>query len=164
MRLEGKNYAVTHQVFLNSHPFILNVNTDPSKAPSLGLRHDADTCIWQPYPMTDDCWPIKHEGTLLAFGYIQSSKQQKKYTVCSPSFKYSVVCEATRHSFIYQQEWASDQRLRHRNSLGENRRVNVGKQQLISFERNEEVLGICATDEILFILTNYSLITLYMTD
>lgn len=163
MRLEAKTYEVTHQAFLNSHPYILNVNVDPSRAPSIGLRNDADTCIWQPYPVTGDCWPIQHEGTLLAFGYIQSSKHQKKFVVCSPNFKYSVVCEATRHSFIYQQEWASNQKLRHRNLSGENRRVDVGKQQLISFEQNENVLGICATDDVLFILTNDSLITLLMT-
>lgn len=37
---------------------------------SLVIRHDVDGIIWTPVePPNNHCW--KHEGTLLAFGYVQ---------------------------------------------------------------------------------------------
>lgn len=42
---------------------------------SLVIRHDVDGIIWTPEePPNDHC--LKHEGTLLAFGYVQVSTQR----------------------------------------------------------------------------------------
>lgn len=138
--------------------------TDPL---ALGLRHDVDTCIWQPNQLSEDgqVWPMRHEGTLLAFGYVQSSKQQKKFTVCPPNMEYSVVCEASRHMFVYRSTAAPREgcQLRQRGGGGENRQVNIGQQQVVSLDRDGEVLGICATNEILYLLTEMFVIALQMT-
>lgn len=124
------------------------MQSDVNLPPALALMHDVDACIWQP-ELTND-FNMKHVGTLLALGYIQASKQQRKFTVSSPDFTYSVVCETSRHVFIYRQNKPIlDSELRNR--ISSKRVGSVAQQQLISLE-NEEVLGIYAGNTMLFVL------------
>ena len=56
------------------------------------LRHDVDGLIWLPMEDVEEeesnvKWNCHHIGTLQALGYIQASKQQRKFTVCAPSIK-----------------------------------------------------------------------------
>lgn len=40
---------------------------------SIVIRHDVDACIWSPQEQIGEHWSLKHDGTLLAFGYVQVS-------------------------------------------------------------------------------------------
>lgn len=88
----------------------------------------------------------------------QASKQQRKFSTCASNFSYSVVCETSRHVFIYRQNReVTSGELRNRHS---GQRIGVvAEQQVVSLDDNE-ILGIFAHDEILYLLTENSLILL----
>lgn len=56
---------------MGTNHVILTVQVHEGLAPALGLRHDVDVCLYQPYKDSSNDWQLKHEGTLLAFGYVQ---------------------------------------------------------------------------------------------
>lgn len=63
---------VTHRVNLGTSPLVLTVQLHDAMQPALGIRHDVDVCLWQPYKESDDSgWRLEHEGTLHALGYVQ---------------------------------------------------------------------------------------------
>lgn len=70
-RILYETSEVTHRINLGTSPVILSVKLHDAAPPALGLRHDVDVCIWQPYNESDSSWQLKHEGTLFALGYIQ---------------------------------------------------------------------------------------------
>lgn len=154
---------ITHKVSLSSNQIVLQVQIHRDEVIALALRYDTDACIFQPYKAKegDENWELKHEATLKAFGYIQSSKEQKKFTVCSPDLEYSVVCEPNRHLFIYHQG-SQATNLRQRKPEGEDKNVKIGRQQVITLDNEEEILGICATNETLYLLSEKSVIYFHM--
>lgn len=97
----------------------------------------------------------------MAFGYIQSSKQNKKFVTCPPNFSYAVVCEMSRHIFIYKSVGANvDFQLRKREPGGTSKQVLVGQQHVFSIDKFGEVIGIHATNTYLFVLTVTSLVVI----
>lgn len=134
---------------------------ETQEVPALAIRHHVDACIWQPYSqlINSETWPIKHHGTLMAFGYVQSSKQNRKFVTCSPNFSYSVVCEATKHIFVYQNSRDPDTQLRKR-IAGVVQTIKMGQQHVFNIDKFGEVLGINATNEFLFVLTENKLVAL----
>jgi hypothetical protein len=73
------------QVSLGGHQWLFSVTVNADNVPAICLRHDVDGCLWQfESPQEDGQWPCTHIGTFLAFGYVQASKQQKKFCTCSP--------------------------------------------------------------------------------
>jgi hypothetical protein len=80
------------QVSLGGHQWLFNVRMKADDVPALCLRHDVDGCLWQfESPKEDGHWPCTHIGTFLAFGYVQASKQEKKFCTCSPG-TYQTSC------------------------------------------------------------------------
>ncbi|XP_041974398.1 nudC domain-containing protein 1 [Aricia agestis] len=160
-RIDIIKHEVTHRIPLSVNQYLFHINLEPHQAPALCLRHDVDACIWQPYAqlINTETWPVKHIGTLLAFGYVQSSKQNRKFTACSPNFSYSVVCEASRHIFIYRHSGNRDCQLRRRTG-GQMQQVKVGMQHVVNIDSYGEVLGVEATNEYLFILTENTLLVI----
>ncbi|XP_045504100.1 nudC domain-containing protein 1 [Colias croceus] len=163
VRLDATNHTITHRVPLSVHQYLFSLKLETQEVPALCLRHDVDACIWQPYSqlINSETWPIKHQGTLMAFGYVQSSKQNRKFVTCPPNFAYSVVCEASRHVFIYKSTNNSNCQLRKRTG-GSMKNVKVGQQYVLNVEKNGEVVGINATNEYLFILTEKKLLVIEM--
>ncbi|KAJ8943764.1 hypothetical protein NQ318_011976 [Aromia moschata] len=158
-RLNGMTNNITHKINLGSHQILLTANLNINLSPALGIRHDVDICLWQPQGSGDD-FSVTHEGTLLAFGYVQASKQNRKFTVCPPDMSYSAICESSRHLFIYRQKKpVSSCELRNRTT---GRRIqNIAQQQVVNLA-TEEVIGIYATNTTLFLLSETSVIALRM--
>lgn len=132
--------------------------------PSLAIRNDVDVCIWLPQTaninlLNSDTinWQLQHEGTINAFGYIQASKQQKKYLRCSPDMSYALICEPHRHIFIYKMGHAGAAGLKHRSSGAT---VNLGQQRLVTMDETDEVVGISVEDDITILLTQKHIICL----
>ncbi|KAF9412681.1 hypothetical protein HW555_008889 [Spodoptera exigua] len=161
VRLDATNHNVTHRAPLSVHQYLFSIKIETQEVPALALRHDVDACIWQPYAqlVNSNTWPVKHQGSLSAFGYVQSSKQNRKFVTCPPNFSYSVVCEATRHIFIYQTNSNQDSQLRKRTG-GTMRTIKIGQQHVFNIDKYGEVLGINATNEYLFILTENHLVAI----
>lgn len=102
---------------------------------------------------------MKHQGTLMAFGYVQSSKQNRKFLTCPPNFSYSVVCEASKHILIYQNSPALHNQLRRR-SCGVMKNIKLGVQHVFNIDKYGEVVGINAANEFLFVLMENSLLVI----
>ncbi|KAM3956588.1 nudC domain-containing protein 1 [Aphomia sociella] len=161
VRIQTSNHEVTHRIPLSVHQYLFSVKLETQETPALVLRHDVDACIWQPYAqmINSNTWPVKHQGTLMAFGYVQSSKQNRKFITCPPNFSYSVVCEATRHIFIYQNAGNQDCQLRKRTG-GVMKSIKVGQQHVFNIDKYGEVIGINATNQHLFVLTENTLVAI----
>ncbi|CAH0722115.1 unnamed protein product, partial [Brenthis ino] len=161
VRMDITNHEITHRVPLSVHQYLFDIKLETHEVPALALRHDVDACIWQPFAqlINSETWPIKHHGTLMAFGYVQSSKQNKKFVTCSPNFSYSVVCEATRHIFIYKSSANQDCQLRKR-TAGVMKNIKIGQQHVVNIDKYGEVLGIHATNDYLFILTETNFVAI----
>ncbi|CAG9862120.1 unnamed protein product [Phyllotreta striolata] len=158
-RLCGHTNTPTHRINLGCHHVsVIGCITDGSP-PAIGIRHDVDVCLWQPR-IDGEQFSIKHEGTLLALGYVQASKQNRKFTACPPNLSYAVICESTGHLFIYRQNKSvANTELRNRSS---GRRVNSIAQQQVVRLAQEEVLGIYPANNHLFLLHEKSLTILQL--
>jgi len=79
------------QALLGRHQLLFVAPTEHT-ALAFCLRHDVDGLVWLPMEDAEkkeeepiSKWNCHHIGTLQALGYIQASKEQRKFTVCSPS-------------------------------------------------------------------------------
>lgn len=127
-----------------------------NQPPAFAQRSDVDICVWLPIcgefneQSTERRLQIRHEGTLNAIGYIQASKQQKKFIQCPPDFSYTIICEPNRHLFIYKGTYDSASGLKNRTT---NARANIGQQKLITLDEADEVLGILCENNVTILLT-----------
>lgn len=120
--------------------------------PAICLRHDVDGIVWRvdSDPRKNSCW--EHLATFNAFGYVQASKEQRKFNLCPPDFSYVLISDCAKHAYFYWQpsEYHSELRNRKSKHLVE----KVAKQQLISLATNDEIFGAAATNETVFLMTN----------
>lgn len=161
VRIETENHQITHRTSLSMHQFLFSIKLETNEVPALALRHDVDACVWQPYAqlVNSNTWPVKHQGTLPAFGYVQSSKQNRKFVTCSPNFMYSIVCESYKHIFIYRSAGNQDNQLRKRTDKVM-KAIKIGQQHVFNIDEYGEVLGIDATNDYLFLLTENHLVVI----
>lgn len=160
-RLEAETHKATHKVFLATNPPIFATTLRPGFSRAVAIRNDVDCCLWlqQVSPSTEE-WSLKHEGTLHAFGYIQASKRERKFLACSPDINLAVVCETSRHIFIYKNSYNTASGLRKRSGP----QLTIGQQKLVSLDgSNGEILGICVENEGILLLTENTVICLQMS-
>ncbi|XP_069813295.1 nudC domain-containing protein 1 isoform X1 [Dendropsophus ebraccatus] len=153
-RFNGNSLKATHVVNLGGNQFLFSLVATPEMMPCFSLRHDVDALLWQPVPSQEDkLW--EHAATFNALGYVQASKQDKKFFTCAPNFSYAALCECVRRIFIYRQPTPMSTVLYNRK---EGRHVGqVAKQQVASLESSDPILGFQASNERLFVLTTKKL-------
>lgn len=151
LRIDTSTFTVTHKLNLGSNRPLFGLNQRPGALPAIVLRSDVDALIWVPKctPSNPSDWSLNHEATLNAFGYVQASKQQKKYIQCSPNADYAIICEPHRHVFIYKMNNNSAIGLKKRGGG----KVTIGQQKLFSMEEQDEILGMVVENEITILLT-----------
>ena len=149
---------MTHTVLLGNTPPLFSTNLRAGFPAAIATRQDVDACLWlQQYnPSKPDDWSLRHEGNLHAFGYVQASKQQKKFMDCAPDLSYAVISEAYRHVFLYKMNYDTANGLRNRNGP----QVQLGKQHLITLEDAGEVLGLSTASSVITLLTEKCLLYL----
>ena len=139
-----------------SHQRLFKAPLQPHLPPSFCLRHDVDGIVWQPNKLTEECLsPWQHEATFNALGYVQASKRNCKFASCAPDASYCVLCDCSKHAYIYRQPSDIASPIRNRKSgrvIGQ-----VAKQQVVSLDSSDDILGMQATNERLFILTSRKL-------
>jgi len=130
VRFNLSKKCITHTIFLGSNPLLFNATLRPGFPAAFATRQGVDASIWlQKYqPSRPDEWGVRHEGQLHAFGYVQASKEMRKYTACCPDLEYVAICETFRHVLVYWPRHDSAGGLRKRNGPP----VTVGKQNLIT--------------------------------
>ncbi|XP_075681935.1 nudC domain-containing protein 1 [Rhinoderma darwinii] len=149
-RFDGNTMKATHVVNLGGNQFLFSLVKTPEMMPCFSLRHDVDALLWQPVSSQGgNLW--EHAATFNALGYVQASKQDKKFFTCAPDFSFAALCECVRRIFIYRQPTPMSTVLYNRK---EGRHVGqVAKQQVVSLESSDAILGFQATNERLFVLT-----------
>lgn len=92
---------------------------------------------------------------MCVLGYVQASKQDKKFMACAPDHSYSALCECQRRVFIYRQPSPLTTVLYNRK---EGRKVDqLAKQLVATLETHDPFLGFQATNERLYVLTTKAL-------
>lgn len=125
---------------------------DIDSPPALCLRHDVDGLMIQPQNTAkENQQPWTHTATFNAFGYVQASKQQRRFSLCAPDCSYAVICDCVRHMYIYRQPTAVLSPIRNRKTGQE---VGaVAKQQLVSLDAVDNIIGIQVTNKYVFVTT-----------
>ena len=144
---------------LGSHQWLFNSLSDTdTKRPCLCLRHDVDGLIWQPTNETTSPW--EHITTFNALGYVLAAKQNKKFASCAADFSYAVVCDCVRHVYVYWQPAPVLSPLRNRKT-GRNVAA-IAKQQLVSLQSVDSIVGLQVTNDRMFILAGKTLYVVRM--
>lgn len=134
--------------------WLFNIPATESRPQSFCVRHGEDGLVYIPTPNTDYS-PISHEATFNALGYIQASKERRRFSTCSPDFSYCVIAEIDKHVYVYRQPEPIDTDMRNRKT---GRAIeHTAKQQVITLEDNSSVLGVVALNHSLYILTKHFL-------
>lgn len=151
-RIDKITHLTTHRTIIGGTPPLFSLVLQPNKSPAIVTRYDVDGIVWT--FKSNPEWNFQHEGTLNAFGYVQASKQQKKFMSCSPDLSYTVICEPERHVFLYKNRYDNASQLRNRNGV----KSSIGQQKLIVLENTGEVLGMIVENEFtLFVTEKYAL-------
>ncbi|XP_062599810.1 nudC domain-containing protein 1-like [Saccostrea cucullata] len=152
MRFDGDTHKITHQTNTGSHQFLFSASLDKDKPLALCLRHDVDGIMWQPENQCKETeLPWQHVATFNAFGYVQASKQNRKFTLCAPDCSFAIICDIWRHAYVYRQPEPIATPVRNRK---DGRQIShVAKQQVVSLECTDHIVGVQATSQKLYILT-----------
>lgn len=118
--------------------------------------------VWRPELDETGHLSWKHVSTFNAFGYVQASKQERKFTVNAPDFSYVAIVDCVRHVFIYRQPAAIISPLRNRKT-GETVGA-IAKQQVVSLESDGHILGVQAGDRRIFILSGKTIYAIRVND
>ncbi|XP_029700673.1 nudC domain-containing protein 1 isoform X2 [Takifugu rubripes] len=142
---------------LGGSQYLFTVVGNPLEMPCLCLRYDVDAIVLQPHPEQDhNMW--EHIATFNALGYVQASKQDKKFLSCPPNFSYAALCECICRTFIYRQPSPLETVLFNRK---QGRQIEkVAKQHVASLDSARAILGFRATNERVYVLTCSSIFIL----
>lgn len=69
---------------------------------TLCLRHDVDGLMWQPRVLENHELKMEHVDTFNALGYVQASKNQRRFSVSAPDRSYAAIVDRARHVYIYR--------------------------------------------------------------
>ncbi|CAG2211176.1 unnamed protein product [Mytilus edulis] len=156
LRIDGNSHKITHKTNLGSHQWLFQSRLEIDQPPALCLRHDVDGLMIQPQNTVKESeTPWHHTATFNAFGYVQASKQQRRFSICAPDSSYVAICDCVRHIYIYRQPTAILSPLRNRKTGQE---VGaVAKQQLVSLDAVNNIIGIQVTNDYIFVTTENKL-------
>lgn len=135
------------------HQWLFAVPLNAIEPPYICLRHDVDGILWRisNNPLTDVNACGSHFATFDAFGYVHAGKQSRKFATCSTDCSYTIICDCNKHAFVYWCQSAIDTCLRNRKT---GKVVShISKQQLISLNGDEDILGVVALPKCLLLLT-----------
>uniref|UniRef100_A0A0P4VSJ2 NudC domain-containing protein 1 n=1 Tax=Scylla olivacea TaxID=85551 RepID=A0A0P4VSJ2_SCYOL len=151
MRLDGSSHQLTNYGQLGATQHLFNMQVDEASVPAFCIRHDVDAVLWQPKREVQ----FDHLATYHAFGFVRASKTTAKFTCGAQDLSYVAVAEVRSHVYVFFQPEGLQGELRNRKS---GRRLHkVSRQLVISLKSHSEVLGLCATPNILFVLTDKTL-------
>lgn len=117
-----------------------------------------DGLLWQPSGM-DSNLALQHISTFNALGFVQASKQDRKFLTCEPNFHFVVLACVRKHIYIYKQPSSIDSAFEVRNRKSGQRISTIAHQHVITLESNDDVLGVIAADDRIFVLTPFKLYT-----
>ncbi|XP_076322276.1 nudC domain-containing protein 1 isoform X1 [Tachypleus tridentatus] len=168
LRLEGDSHHVTHLSNIGGHQWLFQSLVSPEKLPTFCLRHDVDGLLWQPKNVLSEDEPeqfrVEHIATFPALGFVQASKQDRKYIVGSPDFSYAVLSDNTRHIYIYRQPESLNAAIELRNRKTGQEVSSIAKQHVVNLEQCDAILGLQACKHCIFVLSKYVLFAIKINE
>lgn len=156
-RIDGNNHQETHKINMGGHQWLFTRQIGPEELPAICLRHDVDGILWQPKNVFNEGelehFKVEHVATFSALGYVQASKQDKKFTSCSPDFSYSAISDCARHIYMYFQPENLHSNFELRNRKTGESIAHIAKQYVISLEDCDKILGMQLSKECIFVLS-----------
>lgn len=123
---------------------------------SVCLRHDVDGLVWQFKSNDKGEFSFEHVDTFDALGYVQASKTQRRYTLCSPKRSYVAIIDCSRHVYIYKKPEAISQECELRNRKSGRNVQRIAKQYVWTFGQTSDdshVVGALAKENVLMVAT-----------
>ncbi|KAG3005661.1 hypothetical protein PC121_g4710 [Phytophthora cactorum] len=125
-------------------------NSSSDLKPTLLFRNDVHGLVFELNAAVDRL-SLRHSTTLPAFGFVQASKQEKKFMSFHPTGSLACIGELERRVFVYQGPWqgqgsSSDEE--HKSHTRQQYVVELGDQQLLG-------LQIVNDDTILVLTSNH---------
>jgi hypothetical protein len=139
---------------LEGRQHLLTLPSVGGAAPQLCTRHDVDGLVWRLGGAR-----AEHVATFPALGYVQASKQSRKFLAAPASARYSVICDASRHLYLYRQPEALAAELGLRNRRSGEKVERVARQLVVTLEGGDQVLGLVAGEAAVSVLTMSGLTT-----
>lgn len=134
------------------------------EAPQFLLRSDVDGLVWSVNYGVGQELEVNHVGTFNAFGYVQASKQLKKFTCASPNLEYVAICDVSRHLYVYRQPLGISKGCQLRNRKTGQVVQKVAKQHVIKLPtEDEDIVGALAGNSFLFVLTKSTIFAINLT-
>lgn len=87
---------------LGGRQLLFTLSSSPFSSSLLCIRHDIDALLYCP-KIEGEALQWTHFGTFNALGYVQASKREKKFLTASSDLSFAVLCDCSRHVFVYQQ-------------------------------------------------------------
>ncbi|PRD32175.1 UNVERIFIED_CONTAM: NudC domain-containing protein 1 [Trichonephila clavipes] len=160
-RIDGNEHCETHKVNMGGHQWLFTDQICPESLPAICLRHDVDGILWQPKNIFSEGemehFKMEHTATFSALGYVLASKQDKKFTSCSPDFQFSVVSDCARHLYLYCQPESINSALELRNRKTGQSVAHIAKQYVVSLEHCDRILGLRVSPQCVFVLSKDTL-------
>ena len=118
------------------------------------VRHDVDGLVWQP-SVSQGSLKLEHVDTFSALGYVQASKNQRRFTLTSPDSTYAVIIDRARHIYVYRKPESIADGCELRNRKSGRHVQKVAKQQVPTLEHDPDdfVLGAVATPTSVLVAT-----------
>lgn len=136
---------IQHTVGVGGHQLVFVAPGPEQGQPNIfSLRHDVDATVWLPHAvLTTSHVRWSHISTFNALGYVQASKRERKFTICTPDLKYAVISDCTQHLFVYLQP---------------DRKSKSAVEYVHTFLDLTTILGLVASDAgLVFVLTDKEL-------
>lgn len=134
---------------MEGHQWLYNTPAYGNDPRAFCVRHDVDGLLFKPTQDVNN--PIKHEATFNALGYVQASKQKRRFMCSPPDNSYVAIAEVERHVYIYKRSEPIDADLRNRKT-GQSVKTTA-TQQIIKLPRSDVIHGITALNKSLYIIT-----------
>lgn len=155
---ESSQNKVVSKASLSGHKHLFNLQISPNGPCAICLRYDVDGLVWQPEThSTEGSIKTRHCGTFQALGYVQASKEMRKFSTAAPDMSYVALVDRIRHVYIYRQPAAIAAECDLRNRKSGQKVSQIAKQQVITLDNTDEIVGALATSRTLVILTTSSL-------
>lgn len=137
------------QVKLDGFKWLYNTPAYGNNPRSFCLARDVDGLLFSPTQDTNE--PFKHETTFNALGYVQASKQKRRFMCSPPDHSYVAIADVEQHIYVYKKPEAVATDLRNRKTGQSVKSTAV--MQVIKLPRQDTIHGVAALNKSLYVIT-----------
>uniref|UniRef100_A0A7E4V0Z1 NudC domain-containing protein 1 n=1 Tax=Panagrellus redivivus TaxID=6233 RepID=A0A7E4V0Z1_PANRE len=158
--------TVTKMANLSHHQILYTAQNAVNEPIGIAFRNEVDAVFFA----FDNATP-RHVYTIDAFGYIQASKTNRRFTVASPDGNYGAIVDDRNHAFVYIGSASPSPGSTLQNTRTK-KIANVAVQHVVSLatvdedyaslKRDQSLVAAIATNKILFIATDWAIFAVHV--